>query len=169
MTLSGKLTGTIAALCAAAVAAWLYFASAPQPAPQVTFATLKGELIGTADLRGKVTLVNFWATSCVTCVKEMPQIAATFQQFQARGYETIAVAMEYDRPDYVLAYTERNRLPFKVALDARGEIAKSFGDIRLTPTTFIIDKRGNIVKRFLGEPDFASLHLLIDKLLKEAA
>ena len=169
MTLSGKLTGTIATLCAAAVAAWLYFASAPKPAPQVTFATLKGELITTADLRGKVTLVNFWATSCVTCVKEMPQIAATFQKFQARGYETIAVAMAYDRPDYVLAYTERNRLPFKVALDARGEIAKSFGDIRLTPTTFIIDKRGNIVKSFLGEPDFASLHVLIDKLLKEAA
>ena len=100
-------------------------------------------------------MVNFWATSCITCVGEMPKIIETYNKYHGQGFETIAVAMSYDPPNYVLNYTEKNKLPFKVALDIRGDLARSFGDIRLTPTTFIIDKRGNIVKQYLGEPDFA--------------
>jgi thiol-disulfide isomerase/thioredoxin len=89
-------------------------------APEVTFSTLQGERLSTASLRGKVVLVNFWATSCVTCVKEMPKLVETHRKYQARGFETLAVAMGYDPPNYVLAYTERNALPFKVALDPQG-------------------------------------------------
>lgn len=140
---------------------------AQRSAPEVVFRTLKGESIATADLRGKVVLVNFWATSCVTCVKEMPAIVATHQKFRDRGFETIAVAMSYDRPDYVLQFTEKNALPFKVALDLKDEVARGFGDIRLTPTTFIIDKRGRIIKQYLGEPDFVQLHALIDAELSK--
>jgi peroxiredoxin len=138
------------------------------PAPEVAFSTLEGEQLTIASLRGKVVLVNFWATSCVTCVKEMPKLIDTHRKYQARGFETLAVAMSYDPPNYVLAYTERNALPFKVALDAQGEIAKRFGDVRLTPTTFVIDKRGNIVKQYLGEPDFGELHALLESKLTEA-
>ena len=138
------------------------------PAPEVTFSTLQGERLSTASLRGKVVLVNFWATSCVTCVKEMPKLVETHRKYQARGFETLAVAMKYDPPNYVLAYTEKNALPFKVALDSQGELAKRFGNVRLTPTTFVIDKRGNIVKQYLGEPDFGELHALLEKKLAEA-
>jgi glutathione peroxidase-family protein len=52
-----------------------------------------------------------------------------------------------------------------VALDNTGEIAKDWGDVKLTPTTYLVDKQGNIVKRFVGEPDKAALHQLIEKLL----
>ena len=145
-----------------------YFALFPQQrAPDVQFQTLKGETIATQDLRGKVVLVNFWSTDCVTCMKEMPRIVETWNKFHDRGFETVAVAMKYDPPNYVAAYAEKNRLPFKVALDVRGEVAEGFGRIRLTPTTFIIDRRGNIVKQYLGEPDFASLHRLIEEKLGE--
>ncbi|HSS45906.1 MAG TPA: TlpA disulfide reductase family protein [Burkholderiales bacterium] len=138
------------------------------PAPQVTFTSLKGEKIPMRSLRGKVVLVNFWATSCVGCVHEMPQMVDTYRKFQAQGLETIAVAMSYDPPNYVVNYTEKNALPFKVALDVQGDIAQAFGDVKLTPTTFVIDKRGNIIKRILGEPDFAKLHLLLEKELQTA-
>ena len=57
---------------------------APNPVPEVQFRTLTGESINTSDLRGKVVLVNFWATSCVTCVKEMPQIIETYNKFKDR-------------------------------------------------------------------------------------
>ena len=77
--------------------------------------------------------------------------------------------MEYDPPNYVKNYTERNKLPFKVALDARGDLAKSFGDVSMTPTTFIVDKKGRIIKSYLGEPDFDKLHALLDAALKEAS
>ena len=118
-------------------------------------------------LRGKVVLVNFWATSCTTCVHEMPQIIATHEQFKARGYETLAVAMSYDPPAYVANFAESRKLPFGVAIDNTGSVAKSFGDVRLTPTSYLINKRGEIVKRYVGEPDFAALHVLVEKLLAE--
>lgn len=141
--------------------------SAKPAAPQVTFISLQGEKITTAGLRGKVVLVNFWATDCVTCVREMPEIVATYNKYQAQGFETIAVAMRHDPPNYVLNYTEKNKLPFKVALDPMGELARAFGEVKLTPTTFIIDKQGKLVMRILGEPDFAKLHALLEEKLKE--
>lgn len=110
-------------------------------------------------------LVNFWATSCTTCVHEMPQIVATHNKFKARGYDTLAVAMSYDTPAYVASFAESRQLPFQVAIDSTGEVAKGFGDVRLTPTSFLIDKQGAIVKRYVGAPDFAALQQLIEELI----
>ena len=147
-----------------------YFAAfRVQPAPGVTFTSLKGDKVSTADLRGRVVLVNFWATDCVTCVKEMPRLTQTYGRYRKQGFELIAVAMSYDPPNYVIHYTEKNALPFKVALDPLGELGKAFGDVKLTPTTILIDKRGNIVTRILGEPDFAKLDKLIERKLAEPA
>lgn len=134
-------------------------------APQVTFVTLKGEKISSDSLRGKVVMVNFWATSCATCVKEMPQMVETYNKFKGQGLEFVAVAMQYDAPNYVLNFTETRKLPFTVALDSGGDIAKSFGDVALTPTTFVIGKDGKILKRYVGEPEFGALHALLQKAL----
>ena len=133
-----------------------------------TFVLLDGSKRTTAELKGRVTLVNFWATSCVTCVAEMPKVVATYQKYHAKGYDTLAVAMRYDPPSYVVNFTETRRLPFQVAIDNTGAVAKAWGDVQLTPTTYLVNKRGQIVKQYVGEPDFAALHLLIEKLLAEA-
>ena len=143
--------------------------SQKHPAPDVAFVTLQGETFRTADLRGKVVLVNFWATTCTSCIKKMPMMVSTYEKFAARGFETIAVAMDHDWPSQVKAYAERTGLPFKVALDTGGAVAHGFDGVRLTPTTFLLDKRGHIVHKYLGEPDFDKLHALLDKLLAEPA
>lgn len=135
------------------------------PAPESTFVLLDGSRQTTTDLRGKVMLVNFWATSCTTCVAEMPDIVATHQKFHARGFETVAVAMSYDPPSYVVNFAETRKLPFKVAIDNTGAVAKAWGDVRITPTTYIVNKRGDIVKTYVGAPDFKELHALIETLL----
>jgi peroxiredoxin len=132
-----------------------------KPAPAVTFHAISGEQIGPENLRGKVVLVYFWATSCTTCVREMPQMVSTYQQFQSQGLEMVAVAMSYDRPDYVLNYAQTRKLPFKVALDVDGAAAKAYGNVALTPTTFVIGKDGTILKRYVGEPKFDELHKLL--------
>ena len=137
----------------------------PEPAPKATFNTLNGEKLTTESLRGKVVLVNFWATSCGSCIAEMPQMVGTFNKYRESGFELVAVAMSYDPPQYVQNYTETRQLPFTVALDANGSNAKAFGDVQLTPTAFLIDKDGNILKRFVGIPDEAGLHKLIEKAL----
>jgi len=162
----------VAAFAVAAVlavgAAGYRLATSAEPAPSVPYTLLDGSRGDTGRLQGKVTLINFWATSCVTCMKEMPQIVATHRKYQARGFDTLAVAMSYDPPAYVARYAQTRALPFGVAIDNTGAIARSFGDVQLTPTTLLVDKRGRIVKRFVGEPDFAALHELVEKLLAEA-
>ncbi len=138
------------------------------PAPNFNYTLLDGARLSTQALRGKVVLVNFWATSCVTCVKEMPALMSTHRKYQAQGFETLAVAMSYDPPAHVSNFAQSRALPFGVVIDNTGAIAKAFSDVRLTPTTYLIDKRGAIAKRFVGEPDFAELHSLVEKLLAEA-
>lgn len=137
-------------------------------APESSFVLLDGSKISTEQLKGKVMLVNFWATSCTTCVAEMPELVATYNKYRDKGYETLAVAMSYDPPAYVVNFTETRKLPFKVAIDNTGANARDWGDVKLTPTTYLVNKRGEIVKRYVGTPDFAELHRLIEKLLSEA-
>ena len=136
-------------------------------APASSFVLLDGSSLNTEQLRGKVTLVNFWATSCTTCVAEMPQLVATHQKYRDRGYETLAVAMSYDPPSYVVNFAQTRQLPFKVAIDNTGANARAWGDVKLTPTTYLLNKQGEIVKRYVGAPDFDELHRLIDKLIAE--
>lgn len=160
--------GAAAAAVVLALAAGMFLSSGSQAAPESTFVLLDGSKKSTADLKGKVTLVNFWATSCVTCVAEMPKVIATYEKYKSRGYDTLAVAMSYDPPTYVVNFAQTRHLPFPVAIDNTGAVAKAWGEVQLTPTTYIVNKRGEIVKRYVGEPDFAELHQLIEKLLAEA-
>jgi peroxiredoxin len=157
-----------AAVLILAVAGFFVFTQKPA-APDVAFSTLQGQRFHTADLRGKVVLVNFWATTCTSCIKEMPALKATQEKFQARGYQTVAVAMDYDPPAQVATFVERNALPFTFVLDSDGSIARGFDNVRLTPTSFVLNKRGEIVQKILGEPDLDRLQALIDKLLAEPA
>jgi peroxiredoxin len=138
---------------------------AKESAPNVTFTDLTGKKITSESLRGKVVMVNFWATSCTTCVAEMPHMVETYNKYKGQGLEFVAVAMSYDPPNYVLNYAQTRSLPFKVALDTSGDLAKSFGEVKLTPTTYVIDKQGKIIKRYVGEPEFAALHRLLEKAL----
>ena len=134
-------------------------------APNVTYTLLDGRRADLAALRGKVVLVNFWATSCTACVHEMPQIAALHETFKSRGYDTLAVAMRYDPPASVIRFAESRRLPFGVVIDNTGAVARGFGSVELTPTSVLINQRGEIVARYVGEPDFSALHALVERLL----
>ena len=93
----------------------------------------------------------------------------TYRKFAPRGYEMIAVAMSHDHPNQVADFVQQRALPFKVALDGNGEVAKSFGNVRVTPTTFLIDRQGRIVKQYVGTPDWAEFHALVDKALGDPA
>jgi peroxiredoxin len=149
-----------------AIAGALAYALMDKPsAPASTFTTLEGKTLSLADLRGKVVLVNFWATSCPGCIKEMPDLVETYNQYKGRGFEVVAVAMSYDPPNYVANFAQTRQLPFPVALDVNGQHARDFGNVQVTPTAFIIGKDGRIIEQKLGELDFARLRSLLDKEL----
>lgn len=149
-----------------AVAGALAYAMTEKPAaPAATFTTLEGKSISLDELRGKIVLVNFWATSCPGCIKEMPDMVETYNQYKGRGFEIVAVAMSYDPPNYVTNFVKTRQLPFPVALDVNGAHARAFGDVQLTPTSFIIDKNGRILEQKLGDLNFTKLKALLDKEL----
>ena len=136
------------------------------PAPHVAYTRLDGTPANTAALLGSVVMVNFWATTCVVCVAEMPQLVATHNKFSSRGLQTLAVAMRYDPPAYVVDFAQRKQLPFTVVIDNTGSVAQAYGDIQGTPTTLLINKQGLIVQRYVGALDFKALQQRLDGLLK---
>ena len=138
----------------------------PERAPEVTYALIDGQRLSQSSLRGKVVLVNFWATSCVICVREMPALIQLHQQFSHRGFETVAVAMAYDRPDFVLHFARTQALPFPVALDLQGVLAQAYAPVVVTPTTILIGPEGEVIRRWVGEPaSWPALESLIESNL----
>eukprot|EP01035_Chromulina_nebulosa_P060390 gene60390-82624_t len=103
MVLGSVKRKTLIALCVAgAVLAVAYgllrSVAGPELAPSAAYMLLSGTPADTAQLSGRVVLVQFWATSCAICLEEMPDLAATHARFKARGFETLAIAMAYDAP-----------------------------------------------------------------------
>ena len=154
----------LASIAIAAIAAVASLTLMP-PAPEVKFSTLAGDSFSTSELRGKVVLVNFWATYCGPCLKEMPKVVDAHRKFSARGYETIAVAVRRDDPELVAQFAAEHALPFKVAIDSSGELGREFGNVRITPTVFLIDKDGKVLKRYVGKPDWTEFHQLVERAL----
>lgn len=136
-------------------------------APAVKFTTLEGNTFNMADLKGKVVLVNFWATDCPGCIAEMPDLINTYNTYKDKGLEIVAVAMPYDPPAQVVNFNKVKQLPFPVMHDGLAEVTAAFGEVNLTPTTYIYDKQGHQLKRILGTLDFPALDkLLVAELAK---
>lgn len=134
-------------------------------APAVTLQSIDGTKLSTAELNGKPMLVTFWATSCTGCVKEIPHLIELYQEFSPQGLQMIAVAMDYDPPNHVVAMRDNRQIPYPIALDINGTTAKAFGEVRLTPTSFLIAPDGRIVKQKIGELDMADIRNQIRALL----
>lgn len=134
-------------------------------APEAQFQSLNGDTFTTEQFKGKVTLVKFWATDCTTCVAQMPDNIANYNKFHDQGFNVVAVAMKHDPLDYVRNFTESRQLPFTVVSDHDGKIATAFGNVRMTPTAFLIDKKGRIIKRYLGNYDQTAFVKTVEKAL----
>lgn len=130
--------------------------------PALTFTTMEGKQIRLSDLRGKIVLINFWATSCGICLKEMPDLIRTYQQYRTRGFEVIAVAMHYDQPGDISAYVRKQGLPFPVVFDSDGSLAREFDQVSATPTTFLIDASGRRISKTVGIIDFGKLRAFLE-------
>jgi peroxiredoxin len=139
-----------------------------EQAPAVSYTLLDGRKSDLAALRGHVVLVNFWATDCAPCVEEMPAMVANWRRFSPQGFETLAVSMRYDPPALVSSFAQARALPFGVVIDNTGEIADRLGNVQFTPTSLLINKRGEIVRRWVGKTDFEAIAPLIARLDAEA-
>ncbi|MFJ5446067.1 peroxiredoxin family protein [Methylobacillus methanolivorans] len=165
-----KLRKILIPLVIIGLLAFLGFSLTQKPqAPAINFVTLEGKTIPLSSLHGKMVLVNFWATDCPGCIAEMPGLIQTYNAYKDKGFEVVAVAMSYDGIQQVINYSKNNALPFPVSHDSSGNAAQQFNDVRVTPTSFIIDKQGRIIQKLIGELDFGSLRKLLDQQLGTAS
>lgn len=139
-----------------------------QRVPDTTFVLIDGRQLDSRALRGGPLLINFWATSCPTCLQEIPELVALHHDYAARGLTVIGVAMPYDPPDRVVNFARGHHLPYPVALDLQGRVAHAFGDVRLTPTSILVGPRGRILERHTGRLDPASTRARLNRLLGES-
>ena len=145
---------------------WFWQTNSITPAPHVTFTTITGKKIELAKLQGNPVIVTFWATDCPGCIREIPHLIQLYNQFHPLGLEIIAVAMYYDPPNHVVEMTKAKQLPYDVALDLKAEHAYAFGQVQLTPTTFLISSAGIIIKQKTGEFDITDMKHQLENLFK---
>lgn len=138
-------------------------------APDVTFRITDGRAITLETLRGRPVLVTFWASTCRECIREMPQMVQLYEELAPRGLEIIGVVIYYDRPDAALAVAKRQRLPYPVAIDVQAEVSRAFGNVQMTPSTFVVNPQGNIVRQRTGTLNFAALRREIAAMLADGA
>lgn len=136
-------------------------------APDVSFNTIDGRQLDIKSLRGKPLLVTFWATTCTGCLKELPHLIELYHALAPAGFEIIGVAMAYDPPSQVVEMTTRKQIPYPIALDIDSSIADAFGNVMLTPTSFLIDPDGKIIQHKIGEMNMEKLNLQIRKLIDD--
>jgi peroxiredoxin len=125
------------------------------PAPDFTFPGLDGKMVSLSDYKGKVVLVNIWATWCPPCVKEMPSMEKLYRKFKGENFEILAVSLDEPGPKAVAPFMEKTRLTFPALIDSKGAIKPVY---RITgiPESFIIDKQGLLIKKIVGPIDWAA-------------
>ena len=148
--------------------AWVWLSPAgSRAAPDLKLTTLDNQPLTLQELRGKPVLVTFWATSCTGCVKEIPHLIELHNKLANRGLTIIGITMAYDPPNHVTELVRKRQLPYTIAMDIDGSASRAFGDIKLTPTSFLIAPDGRIVFQKIGELDMASLTARIETLLQQ--
>lgn len=144
------------------------FAQAPpdlvhKPAPQFVQPDLNGRQIDLKSYRGKVVLLNFWATWCAPCQVELPRFEAWQKKYGAQGLQVVAVSMD-DADAPVRRTVRRLRLGFPVLMgDAK--IGDSYGGVLGLPITFLIDRNGVVVAKIKGETDLGKLESRVKALV----
>ncbi len=132
---------------------------ATHTAPDLSVETTTGQKINFSSLsKKKPVLVAFWATTCKSCLKEMPHLIELYQELHGKGLELIGVTMDYDPPIMVVDMIRKRDIPYPVVMDLNKQIMRAFGMTRgITPTTFLIAPGGRIVMQKTGLLDMQQL------------
>lgn len=137
-------------------------------AKDFTLMNMQGESVSLSQYRGKVVILNFWATWCPPCREEMPSMERLYQKYQEQGLVMLAVNVEENGKKAVSQFLQKTPYSFPILLDSEGVVQNGYGVFRF-PESFIIDRNGVVVKKIVGGRDWMSdsTFKLIDSLLKD--
>ncbi|HEV2388665.1 MAG TPA: TlpA disulfide reductase family protein [Candidatus Acidoferrales bacterium] len=143
------------------------------PEPDVTFQALNGQSVRLSDLRGKVVLVNFWATWCEPCRAEIPELIEFQRKYGSRGFTVLGVAMDQEGRSVVAPFVakpqfevggQKTTMDYPIVL-GDDDIATKFGGFLGLPTSYVISKEGKVVQKILGPVDDQAVDKLIQQML----
>lgn len=136
-----------------------------EKAPDFSLKDLEGRTVSLSSLKGKVVLLNFWATWCPSCVAEMPSLNKLYHSMKSRGLEVIGVSTD-GSPAEVREYVQKKGLAFRVVVDESRDVSRKYRVFSL-PTTFLVDKKGDISEKFFGDYEWNNpeMKAKIEKLL----
>ncbi|HKW50998.1 MAG TPA: redoxin domain-containing protein [Candidatus Eisenbacteria bacterium] len=121
-------------------------------APEFELPDLDGKIVKASDLRGKVVILDFWATWCPPCRQEVPHFVALQSKYRDQGLEIVGLSLDKGGASDVKPFAQEHNVNYMMLI-ANDETAASYGGITGIPTTFVLDKSGKVVKRFLGYTD----------------
>lgn len=136
----------------------------PELADSLVFQRIDGVKQSFKVLKGKPLLVTFWSPNCVICMQEVKDLNRLYTNHQGgKKFELLALSMYYDRPDRVIQTSQQSGMKYPVYFDLQKTLSRAFGNVVATPTSFLLNPRGEIIYRHEGRQDFT----LIDQKLSE--
>lgn len=135
------------------------------PVPTLKLERVGGGTVDIAELKGKVVLVNFWATWCKPCVEEMPVFEKLHRELEGKPFVMLAVSID-KRPDNVQQLASRQNLSFPILLDSSESTARAWGTMGV-PETFLINRDGKVVYKVIGPVEYDKILAKVEKLLGE--
>jgi len=138
-------------------------------APSFSLQDLNGKLVSLADFKGKVILLNFWASWCAPCKREIPSLIRLYQLRKDRNFEILAVSVDRTSVSKIVTFVAENQMSFPVLMDPQGEVGNGKYWVRAIPTSFLVDKKGVIRWKVTGAKEWNGAEVLnrIDQLLSE--
>jgi peroxiredoxin len=136
-------------------------------APSFTLQDLNGKTVSLSDFKGKVVVLDFWATWCPPCVKEIPHFIALYEQYKDQGFAMVGISVDREGIGVVSSFAQKHQINYPILM-ADGQVANAYGGITGIPTTFVIDSAGNIRQKYIGYRDKAVFEADIKALLAEA-
>ncbi|KTG16563.1 MULTISPECIES: TlpA disulfide reductase family protein [unclassified Guyparkeria] len=134
----------------------------------VTVQDLDGNPVALDSIKGKPTVITFWATTCPGCVKEIPHIQELHDKYADRGVNVVGLAMSYDPLDQINAMVEQKDMTYTIWQDKSGRGAEVFGPVRVTPTFFILDREARVAYQKIGLIDMDRVEGIIQGLIESA-
>jgi peroxiredoxin len=126
-------------------------------APDISLLSIDGKELRLPAYRGRPVLVTFWSTTCPSCIREIPHLIELYRELAPQGLEIIGITTAYDPPNRVLEMQKSRDIPYPIALDIHADAAHAFGDVRVTPTSFLIAPDGRVVHSKIGRLDMTGL------------